>query len=381
MSARTAAGLLCVVLVLLVILWHLGGTATSPACREAPFPTTTTATSVSASPVAPPTATAPESPGSAPIPTTQTPSNTGTTQASVNVANVGICVVGGLRTLWLTRQSQIENFYNALQPNRARRTMFYEVFDNPDDCHGNPMACPHCPHWCRENSKQSRQLVDELKLEAAEFRLNEDITCTHPELSNNTLCAHYPNAHQRFTFPFRKEGGVWSFSQYMSRYLCLKRLKDYEATTGVAFDLVALIRPDVAMLEPVPPADFILRMRPRVLFAPKEILNEPSDYLYVFPRSFLDGVTKIVWDAYDRTVERKWEPVHPEGRIFGLLKEWRFPYQIFPFLYTVVRRDKVAECGRMDHPTLQHTFVNSTDDGKIRSVVDDCKLKFPDPER
>ena len=319
----------------------------------------------------------PAMPATAAVPLAEPPRPTAVAMHSPSVA---VALIGGIRTFEFVKGSMLQNLVVALQPDPARRRVFFEVTLN-HDCDANSVN-KKIPAFMSECLNLFKKYTPAF-FEDRDFKANwsqpivsitGNFGCGHELLSGSECCKRFPHAHQDI-------GGIWGFSQYMRKVLALRNIKKYTAETGFKFDWVCLTRPDVNFFEPVPHVSYFDALSPRMFLASKEG-DAAADYIHLVPASLVGNLEWSFIDVFSRNCVN-----NPGGN--GGSPEWRIqdwwnngdhliPRQIFPFNFALARTHNWADCFRLANSVWRGSNpMHTPSDRHAMSAEEHCKQKFP----
>jgi hypothetical protein len=299
-----------------------------------------------------------------------------------------VCIVGGVRALHATWASVWSNAVEALQPDPARRRVVFETTFDTADCNGNPGLSAENKAMCAEQVQQSVAFLNTSQvLEHAtrrfDLHVDEDLgkNCSHPFAAEHACCKRHGSSSLS-----EPPTGVWGLKQYLRRAQCSERLKRIENETGVAFDAVMWIRPDVYVFDAFPSAADLLRSRNARVFATSKEHGSPSfgDAAFIAPRSLAWLWHRVLFEALgsDRCDGRRGRTQLPEVVLQDYARREDVPVQVYPFLLTIARSNVTADCTRMDNAVLRNAAVPAgTTDGEDRMITpyELCERRFPGP--
>jgi hypothetical protein len=293
---------------------------------------------------------------------------------------VAFIINGGIRSFEFTGPTILENFVNAIQPNPARRQIFFDV-SLINDCGANFVNIKNdaflgeCAELFKNYTAEFFQNAGFLENWSAPIvELNSNVGCNNEYFLTNSKCCQ-KNAHATDKF--------WGFKQYARRVVALNNVRKYMQETGRKFDLICITRPDLHFFEPVPNAAFFNKATPRLFFSGKEGDSSFGDYIYIFPISLLDNLQRSFIEVFDKNC------IHNPGGNGGS-PEWRIreiwedeahlvPCQIFQFNFAIVRSHTRADCSRLANNIWKSTnpmYVKGRDKRAI-SAEENCKKRFP----
>ena len=294
---------------------------------------------------------------------------------------VGVCIVGGVRTLSVTWEHLWANGIEALQPDPARRRVLFET-TLADDCASNRANPQHIVESCQQHIANSTAFLHSGNVTGhptRRFDLHVDdalTNCSHPFASRHQCCKEYPQgmdpgAHQH----------VWGLRQYLRKAQCSARLLQIEKDTGVPFDVVMWIRPDLYLFDQLPSAEQVLRSRyPRVLLSSKEKGQPAGDYIFVAPGPLFAHWHQAIFGALElKCRERKL--VIPEHRLDAYRKAKKIPTQIYPFVFAIARSNELADCMRLRNEVLANVSMVDEVTGDTVTPFDLCRRRFPQRDR
>jgi hypothetical protein len=289
--------------------------------------------------------------------------------------HVGFCFSGGARSLSLTAQSILTNVVDAIQPDRSRRAVIFNL-QTTNDCDANPVNTLEAKQECAAHLTDSVAMINSGKVEAmfgATIFIDNALTCDHPFAKNHSECCRK----RHNALADHNLGGLWSYSQVLRRRICIGHLRDEEQKRGRRFDYIVLMRPDMFFWELSPPATY-LKGLPRVLATSKERGQPPADYLYLMPREFLDDFDGSLYDVFDNyCATDRWDAfgMPPEFRFMEWITRRQVPFQVFPFQCTIVRSRTMADCDRLDSEVLKVATVRHND--ALMPLHELCRQLFP----
>jgi hypothetical protein len=286
---------------------------------------------------------------------------------------VAIGLVGGIRTFDYVQHNILDNFVNALQPDRSRRKIFFEV-SLANDCLANYV------------NRKIRDFMDKCNglfrlysrdyFQRPEFQANwsnpvmswsENFDCGHSLVKGTVCCRQNPHAVET----------IWGFRSYMRRIIMIERIKQYSAESGQKFEWVALIRPDLFFIEPVPHISYFASLSPRMFLCTNH--NEAhADYLYILPSSLL--LDRLEWSMRDVFERNCGDQGSPEWRINNWWDspDHLLPRQIFPFSAVIMRYPGWADCFRLQHTTWRNMRPALVAESKrLLTAEENCKRLFP----
>jgi hypothetical protein len=296
---------------------------------------------------------------------------------------VGVCVVGGARTVTATWDPLWVNGIDSLQPDPARRRVIVETTFSIADCDSNPMNAGGVAHHCRQEMQASVDLLNSSAVAdhpTRRFDLHVDdalTNCSHPFVAKHECCKNATAGAERMADP---PLGVWGLRQYLRKAQCSDRLRRIEQETGVPFDVIAWVRPDLYLFERFPPATEIVRMQhPRVLLGSKEGGSPIGDYIFIAPRPLKWAWHYALLDALGTDgCSKARGGSAPENRLDAFVRDARIPLQIYPFLYAIARSNRSADCFRLKNEVLYKTAVADSESHELLSPHDLCKRRFPE---
>jgi hypothetical protein len=297
--------------------------------------------------------------------------------ADLSSPQVGVCITGGVRTFSVVADSILENVVNAVQPNASRRVVIFNL-QTKSDCGANPANTAESVRQCEQHLAAGAEMVANGSIAAAfsaTVTVDNELTCSHPFAKRQSACCRKrPQA-----LADKPQGGLWSYAQYVRRRLCIEQLKAAETARGVPFDYIVLLRPDMYVFEPVPPASFLVRRGPQVLAASKEGGQPPGDYLYMLTRDLLDDFDRVLYECFDSFCETDgWQHIGgpPEFKIMEFIDKHHIPFQVYPFKFAITRSRTAADCARLRNEV--HRVATVRGEGKQAiSPYDLCTRLFP----
>lgn len=313
------------------------------------------------------------------------------TPASTPRDHVAICFSGGMRTFDLTWKNLAENVVNAIEPNSELRNVFIEG-STAADCHANKMNVRYNVGYLQECEARARENQASI---AKLFQNKEFLTAFgQPQIHQRQLncqmevfrahpCCTSPHAHG-----FNDDVGVWGFAQYARKQQCIANIREFSVRTGIKFRYALILRPDLHFFDPIPPADYLMNIAPRLLLAPKEQGASIGDYLFGFPWSLADKVDALLHEIFaPRCAQRPIAEmgVSPEYIMERLLNtpggKIQLPHQVFPLAFSIVRTPTKGECARLENQYVGagRYFFDTTpgNEGQVISVKDFCNRRFP----
>ena len=294
---------------------------------------------------------------------------------------VGVCIVGGVRTLSVTWEHLWANGIEALQPDPARRRVLFET-TLADDCASNRDSSQHVVESCRQHIASSAAFLHSGNVTGhptRRFDLHVDdalTNCSHPFASRHQCCKEYPQgmdagAHQH----------VWGLRQYLRKAQCSARLLQIEKDTGVPFDVVMWIRPDLYLFDQLPSAEQVLRSRyPRVLLSSKEKGQSVGDYIFVAPGPLFARWHQAIFGAHELKCRERKDQI-PEERLDTYRKAKKIPTQIYPFVFAIARSNELADCMRLRNEVLASVSMVDEVTGDTVTPFDLCRRRFPQRDR
>jgi hypothetical protein len=199
--------------------------------------------------------------------------------------------------------------------------------------------------------------------------------CSHPFASRHQCCKEYPQgmdpgAHQH----------VWGLRQYLRKAQCSARLLQIEKDTGVPFDVVMWIRPDLYLFDQLPSAEQVLRSRyPRVLVSSKEAGQVMGDFIFVAPGPLFARWHQAIFSAHESNCRGHKDQI-PEERLDGFRRDRNVPIQIYPFVFAITRSNELADCMRLKNEVLSSVSMLDEASGRTTSPFDLCQRRFPQPD-
>lgn len=363
------AGVLCALLLLLLLVVsssaaNAEGVATTRLVGHLVTVTSPAPTDTSSEPLTPALTEAPAPPPTPPPTSPPTPPPPPPTEAPYTLAPltpappigpnpkalVGVCLVGVMDALSSTYDNLVANFLDALQPDRKFRVVLADL-DSRCDSRPDIAACGAvCRRQCKANTRKSMSLLPVLTRLADQVHFDEMMSCEHTRLSHTTFCRAGRRAAAAVAAPDAPPLLARESFEAAARYVCLERLRNHEVLTNTRFDVVAVVRPNVQFLEPVPSGDHIRKMRPRLLLSTSrrplgsEASRGPetlSDAFWVIPRAILDDFTS----ALLRVGAPSDDPAPLDLRLARLLDGHQaVPYMVYPFFTAIVHSEADVEC-------------------------------------
>jgi hypothetical protein len=138
------------------------------------------------------------------------------------------------------------------------------------------------------------------------------------------------------------------------------------------YDFFVVVRPDLAILEPVASLGDLSRRPPRVYIASKEAGEPPGDYLYIVPRTLASDFFGILRDFMTPICHNE-HRVHwpPEYALSPALSQ--IPRQIMAWALVIVRENGQADCQRLENEVFHHSLGYRNGDGVPISLADYCR--------
>ena len=285
---------------------------------------------------------------------------------------VGVCIVGGTRTVPIAWENLWRYGVEQLQPEPARRRVIVETTFLESDCTANPHNKDRIAECVNEIRSAKAFLaspaVTEHPTRRFDLHVDDGLTnCSHPFAANHSCCKHQ-DGDERMRDP---PHGVWGLKQYLRKAQCSDRLLRMEKETGVAFDVIMWVRPDFYLFDTVPSAAALLQSPiPRVIFHADFISIAIRPYTVPWHRTLYHAL-----GAQDCTLEGR--HAIPERRLEALAKNSGIPTQFYPIFGVLARSDRVADCWRLDWMLFHLLTAKHEPSGQTLDKLDLCKRRFP----
>ena len=291
--------------------------------------------------------------------------------------NVGFCIAGGVRTLPITWDALWANGIEAMQPDPSRRRVIFETTLSVRDCSANPVEKLEIRRQCEEQIRSSQELLLRNDTSSAshpttrrfDVHVDDQLhSCDHPYAASHPCCdPKAPRNRQNMLDP---PEGVWGLRQYLRKAQCSERLREIEKSTGVDFDVVVWIRPDLYLFEPLPPAAHVVRSRfRRVLITSKERGQPPGDYMFIAPKPLTWAWHHALYQSLSNGGCENNRMGLPELRLIKYAEQHRIPTQVYPFLFAIARSETAADCDRLNNEVLSTV-----------SLIDNVTQRYLRPE-
>lgn len=261
--------------------------------------------------------------------------------------SVGVCVVGSPADFNRTNRLLWHHFVLGLQPRKELRYIVVEAMNPSSD-----FVLDGAFHY------------DEWHVQPP--------NCTTAPFNQHACCALKPDAlHPGTGFP--------EFRLFTQRLNCYDRLLAREKATETKFDVIAWIRADALVLEPMLPASFIVRGTPRI-----GLLHDHDDLeetFFVAPRSLSDAFAEQLREVHARPCrnndvnELNGHIAQRMGRVmrgdFGSKVPWEAQHIMMTQL-----DGAISNCNRLNY----HSFrgkIRSLRDGRLITGEEWCEEQVP----
>lgn len=276
---------------------------------------------------------------------------------------IAIMVVGGVRSFRLAsvRAALLKNVVYALAHDAQVDVFFYLNIGQNGQTSVNRVGV--------QNKLPSREeLVDYLKpFNPVMTRFYEDADCNELNVTDHICCT-------------TRVEWLIGFLQYIQTKQCYDQTKQYALDNNIHYDWYMRIRPDVACIEPLPPAWTFSTERYYIMSKERSFPRNSGsgivDYMWLLPNQLADEFyTQLVSWFDDRSIpgvgcqSRRIFP--PEEFAFG--KPGRMPYIVVNWFCTHVVSETKAECFRLERET-NHPHVYDID-GSLHSRGTSFKQK------
>ena len=303
----------------------------------------------------------------------RTPSNHTSVMKSKSLnGRTAVCISGGLRTFYrpIVHESILNNFINALSPDKANRDIFFTVSYDNNCVNGRCKDAPEesaLPTLAQMNETITTKFNPVfLDIDSPKF------TCKHPFIENHQCCAQEILEKQPENFE-----GWPSLLQYTRRHYCYEEIKKYEKKHNIVYETIAIVRPDLVFFSPLAQSHSYTTFKP-ILFPNKEQEAQTyADFFWLIPRSHADSYFKAINGLFTNECKENKKVDHgldsaPEYWIGGLLEDLNIPRQHIPVYYGLVRLNGNVECFRLKN-SINDFAKPFLIDGKLKTPEEYCQ--------
>eukprot|EP00743_Colponemidia_sp_Colp-15_P012931 GILK01014865.1.p1 GENE.GILK01014865.1~~GILK01014865.1.p1 ORF type:complete len:415 (-),score=41.54 GILK01014865.1:439-1683(-) len=293
-----------------------------------------------------------------PIASTHQGTSSSSSVAAPRSPKIAVCVTGGLRSHLYRRVYQPfkEYFLDGLAP-ASRRQVFYDVeFDHHCDSNGvNREHSAACKEAQIMNAAAVFNTYIAPLMEPTTVR-NATISCKDPFLKGYACCTK--KFRRQFPHDVKNQASnqAWNgMYSYLRKIRCYKTAMKHEDPND-PFDYIVVVRPDLVFFEPVISVAELEKRPHRVYVSSKESDQPFGDYIYIIPRRFASNFFSSISNMFAAQCKKNHEILwSPEFHFEEILA--KFPLQVLPLAFAIVRVYGGADCERLDNEVLRKNML------------------------